>query len=186
MHLVLSKGNSAPSDCVGGSKSVLTSEGETARPIMARTSLDPINLHVGRRLSLARRARGLVQRDVAAVLGVSFQQLQKYERGINRIAPGALYRVACLLDLPVEYFFQQLPDEIVATLPRPGAPAGRPETAELAALRSDRTARDLLVAFLEIRSGELRRAILGVAVCAAAAARRSARPADIPLRDRDR
>ena len=69
---------------------------------------DPINVHVGNRLRMVRRARRLVQKELAEVVNVSFQQLQKYERGMNRIGPGALYRLACFLGVPIEFFYQDL------------------------------------------------------------------------------
>ena len=141
---------------------------------MTESGRDPINVHVGTRLRLVRRSHGLTQKQLATVIGVSFQQLQKYERGLNRVGPGALYRLACFLDVPVAFFFEDLPEEAVATLPRgqvfqvPGGLghgasfAGRGgSSADIAvlALRTDRAARRLLAAFARIEDHHFKAAI---------------------------
>ena len=64
--------------------------------------------HVGRRIRERRMVMGLSQTDLADGLGISFQQLQKYENGFNRIAAGRLYDCAQLLNVPPEYFFEGL------------------------------------------------------------------------------
>jgi transcriptional regulator with XRE-family HTH domain len=64
-----------------------------------------IDRHVASRLRLRRLEAGLSQTTLAAALGVTFQQLQKYEGAINRISAGALYQLALALDVPVQYFF---------------------------------------------------------------------------------
>jgi len=65
-----------------------------------------IDRHVASRLRLRRLEAGLSQTTLAAALGVTFQQLQKYEGAINRISAGALYQLALALDVPVQYFFR--------------------------------------------------------------------------------
>jgi transcriptional regulator with XRE-family HTH domain len=67
-----------------------------------------IDRHVASRLRLRRLEAGLSQTTLAAALGVTFQQLQKYEGAINRISAGALYQLALTLDVPVQYFFDGL------------------------------------------------------------------------------
>ncbi len=67
-----------------------------------------IDRHVASRLRLRRREVGLSQHALAAVLGVSFQQLQKYEQGTNRITAGALYKLSITLEVSVQYFFDGL------------------------------------------------------------------------------
>jgi transcriptional regulator with XRE-family HTH domain len=64
-----------------------------------------IDRHVASRVRLRRQEMGLSQGTVANALGVTFQQLQKYEGAINRISAGALYQLALTLDVPVQYFF---------------------------------------------------------------------------------
>nr|WP_209880702.1 helix-turn-helix transcriptional regulator [Azospirillum soli] len=66
---------------------------------------DVIDVHVGQRLRIARTLRGLSQGDLGAAIGLTFQQIQKYERGSNRISAGTLFRLGNALDVPVSYFF---------------------------------------------------------------------------------
>lgn len=65
-------------------------------------------IHLGERLKARRHQLNLSQGEVAARLGVSYQQIQKYERGENRIAACSLYRLAMVLDIPVAWFYQGL------------------------------------------------------------------------------
>ena len=66
---------------------------------------DPIDVAVGLRIRLSRRTRGLTQQALADAVGVSFQQIQKYERGANRVSASMLARIAQTLDLPVAELF---------------------------------------------------------------------------------
>ena len=81
---------------------------------MAETSDDrapnPVDLHVGARVRMRRRLRGVSQEKLADSLGLTFQQVQKYERGANRISASKLYEIAASLQTPVGYFFEGLAD----------------------------------------------------------------------------
>lgn len=68
----------------------------------------PVDLYVGARLRIRRKVMGLSQTQVADALGITFQQIQKYERGSNRISASKLYDAARLLQAPVSYFFEGL------------------------------------------------------------------------------
>jgi transcriptional regulator with XRE-family HTH domain len=68
-----------------------------------------VDLHVGRAIRQARAARGLTQGQVAAIAGVTYQQLHKYEQGINRVTCGRLARIASALGVPVADLFPPLP-----------------------------------------------------------------------------
>lgn len=68
-----------------------------------------IDAHVGNRLRVRRSLLGLSQEKLAEAIGLTFQQVQKYERGMNRISAGKLYEFARILSVPVSYFFDQLP-----------------------------------------------------------------------------
>jgi len=76
---------------------------------------EPIDVHVGKRLRARRLLAGLSQTAFAAKLGVSFQQVQKYENATNRISAGRLYRMARILNVPIEYFFEEFGEQ---ALPR--------------------------------------------------------------------
>lgn len=68
----------------------------------------PVDVHVGRKLKQIRTMRRLSQTDVAKQLNLSFQQIQKYEIGSNRIAASRLYELSRILDVPTSYFFEGL------------------------------------------------------------------------------
>ena len=67
-----------------------------------------VDKHVGARSRVARLEAGKSQTQVGEALGVTFQQVQKYERGTNRISAGVLYEMSQLFDLPVQFFFDDL------------------------------------------------------------------------------
>jgi len=69
-----------------------------------------VDIHVGNRVRQRRTLLGLSQEKLAAALDLTFQQVQKYERGANRIGAGRLYELARALDVPVTYFFEDLDD----------------------------------------------------------------------------
>jgi len=66
-----------------------------------------MDVHVGQRLRVRRSLLGLSQEKLADALGLTFQQVQKYERGSNRISAGRLYDLSTILDVPINYFFEQ-------------------------------------------------------------------------------
>ncbi len=72
---------------------------------------DPINIYIGRRLKSRRVELGVSQASLGAPLGLSFQQIQKYEHGTNRISAANLYRFCQSLNVPLEYFYEGLPEE---------------------------------------------------------------------------
>ncbi len=82
-------------------------------------SPNPVDLHVGKRLRLRRTLLGMSQEKLGELLDLTFQQVQKYERGVNRIGSSRLYQLARVLDVPVAYFFDGLDDA-----PKPAPPNG--------------------------------------------------------------
>lgn len=68
----------------------------------------PVDVHVGKKLKQIRILRGMTQTDVASGLNISFQQVQKYELGRNRISASKLFELARILDVPPAYFFDGL------------------------------------------------------------------------------
>lgn len=65
----------------------------------------PVDIHVGGRLRLRRKMMGLSQEELGKPVGITFQQVQKYEKGTNRIGSSRLFEFAALLNVPVSYFF---------------------------------------------------------------------------------
>jgi transcriptional regulator with XRE-family HTH domain len=75
-----------------------------------------VDIHVGQRLKKLRVKRRLSQTDLARGVKLSFQQIQKYEIGSNRIAASRLHELACLLGVKENYFFKKLPDQKITKL----------------------------------------------------------------------
>lgn len=72
---------------------------------------DPMDVHVGHRLKLRRQIHGLSQEKLADAVGVTFQQVQKYEKGSNRISCSRLYDLSRVLGVPVGWFFEDFADD---------------------------------------------------------------------------
>lgn len=68
----------------------------------------PVDVHVGQRVRMRRNQIGMSQTNLADGLGITFQQVQKYERGSNRISTSKLYEIATALGTPITYFFEDL------------------------------------------------------------------------------
>jgi transcriptional regulator with XRE-family HTH domain len=71
----------------------------------------PIDVHVGSRVRLRRTLLGMSQEKLGEALGLTFQQVQKYERGVNRIGASRLFDLARVLDVPISFFFDDMPGE---------------------------------------------------------------------------
>jgi len=70
-----------------------------------------INIYIGQRIKLRRNMLGITQKQLAQECGVTFQQIQKYEAGETRIMPERLYRLGCVLDIPVSFLFAGMPKQ---------------------------------------------------------------------------
>jgi len=78
-------------------------------PDLRSENPDPVDLHAGARLRMRRNLVGLSQGQLGKAVGLTFQQIQKYERGINRMGASRLYQMSKLLSVPVSYFFDDMP-----------------------------------------------------------------------------
>ena len=81
-------------------------------PVNRRGKPNPVDIHVGSRVRLRRTLLGLSQEKLGEAIGLTFQQIQKYERGANRISASRMYALARVLDVPVAFFFEDMPPEI--------------------------------------------------------------------------
>lgn len=93
-----------------------------------------VDIHVGGRVRLRRSALGLSQDQLGAAIGLSFQQVQKYERGANRIGASRLYEMSKILQTPISYFFENYGDSGLAedgNAPYQTDPVLKRETLEL-------------------------------------------------------
>lgn len=68
---------------------------------------NPVDIHVGKRIRLRRTILGMSQEELAKSLGITFQQVQKYEKGVNRVGSSRLFDIAQVLNVPVSFFFDE-------------------------------------------------------------------------------
>jgi transcriptional regulator with XRE-family HTH domain len=91
-----------------------------------------MDVHVGSRIRLRRTLLGLSQETLGDRIGLTFQQVQKYERGANRVSAGMLWRLGQVLDCPISFFFDDAPAGIASAPAAIDDPLLRRETLELA------------------------------------------------------
>jgi len=126
------------------------------QPPRGRDGPNPVDAHVGGRVRLRRKMLGLSQEQLGDALGISYQQVQKCERGANRIGPSRLIEMARVLDVPVTFFFDDVDPVRAPAIPEGFAeptavghdPLSQPETIELVA------------AYFEITDTKSRRCLL--------------------------
>ena len=82
------------------------------------TNNNAIDRHVGKRIRLRRTLLGMTQNQLAELLQLTFQQVQKYERGANRVSASRLWDLSQILDVEVGYFFDEMPASIKSASPR--------------------------------------------------------------------
>jgi len=116
---------------------------------------DPVDIHVGRRMRERRSLMGLSQEQLGKELGLTFQQIQKYERGINRMGSSRLYNVSQIIGVSVGWFFAGLPGETEAT---PSSENTQPITVDCDHLTKRETL-ELVRAYYRIEEGRSRRKI---------------------------
>lgn len=89
------------------------------RPTASRGSRgpNPVDVHVGGRLRLRRTLLGMSQEKLGEAIGLTFQQVQKYERGTNRVGSSRLFDISRVLDVPVGYFFEEMSEDVAKRSP---------------------------------------------------------------------
>jgi transcriptional regulator with XRE-family HTH domain len=117
----------------------------------------PVDVHVGSRVRLRRTLLGMSQEKLGEAIGLTFQQVQKYERGANRIGASRLFELSQVLDVPVAFFFDDM-SAITSGGPVPGLSAA-PEDFDSAAL-SRREILELARAFDRIKDEKVRKSVL--------------------------
>jgi transcriptional regulator with XRE-family HTH domain len=123
-----------------------------------------VDVHVGTRMRQRRTLLGMSQEKVGKAVGLTFQQIQKYERGSNRIGSSRLYEFAKVLDVPVSYFFDEMPSNALSGRPMSGrgskdfGEAGTPFEQEKDPLIKRETL-ELVRAYYKIREGRVRKRI---------------------------
>jgi transcriptional regulator with XRE-family HTH domain len=118
---------------------------------------NPIDVHVGSRVRLRRMLLGMSQEKLGEHLGLTFQQIQKYEKGINRIGASRLFDLANVLSVPVQFFYEELP--VTSTDGARGF-ADRPAESYAVEFLGSREGLELNKAFARITDPRVRRSIV--------------------------
>jgi transcriptional regulator with XRE-family HTH domain len=124
----------------------------------------PVDVHVGSRVRLRRTLLGMSQEKLGTAIGLTFQQVQKYERGANRIGASRLFDLSRVLDVPVSFFFEEMPSA-AGNERHHAAQAGgdtRPETGEPDPMAKRETL-ELVRAYYRIPDAHLRRRMFDLA-----------------------
>jgi transcriptional regulator with XRE-family HTH domain len=116
---------------------------------------NPVDAHVGHRVRLRRMLIGMSQERLGELLGLTFQQVQKYEKGINRIGAGRLYEVAGILGVPVAFFYEDVDNNALDARPRQNG-----EPPPVMEFLSSPEGLQLSLAFMRIKDVKVKRRIL--------------------------
>jgi len=118
---------------------------------------NPIDAQVGNRVRLRRMLIGMSQEKLGELLGLTFQQVQKYEKGVNRIGAGRLFQVSRILSVPIDYFYEGVVDQLPS--PAPGFAEDVPNPPVMEFLSSGEGLQ-LSLAFMRIREPKVRKRVL--------------------------
>jgi len=129
--------------------------GKTLKTVVVKKVPNPTDKHVGSRVRMRRTTLGKSQSWLADAVGLTFQQIQKYEKGTNRIGSSRLQQFANLLDVPVSFFFE----EARGALSRGKVSAAGLSTAYVSEFTSSSDGLVLIKAFMHIKDTKLRRGI---------------------------
>ncbi len=118
---------------------------------------NPVDVHVGARLRQRRTLLGMNQTKLGSSIGLTFQQVQKYEKGKNRISASRLYALSGTLDVPIEYFFSDMPTAVAASSPTlVGGRAKKPPSYEPDPMATRETL-ELVRAYYKISNPQVRK-----------------------------
>jgi transcriptional regulator with XRE-family HTH domain len=123
---------------------------------MPRLAAHPTDQHVGTKLRLRRRTLGMSQTDLGDALGLTFQQVQKYENGRNRVGASRLQHISQILQVTVEFFFEGAPHERGQLR----VPTDAPDVQYVADYLATADGLQLTKAFMQIPNAKLRRYIV--------------------------
>jgi transcriptional regulator with XRE-family HTH domain len=123
---------------------------------MTKKSPNPTDKHVGSRVRMRRMMLGMSQEKLGDALGLTFQQVQKYEKGTNRIGASRLQQIGHFLQVPVAFFFEGAP-EVAGTV---GGMSEAPSPAYVADFLATSDGLALIKAFMRIKDAKLRRRIV--------------------------
>ena len=125
---------------------------------MTKKAPNPIDKHVGSRVRMRRMMLAMSQEKLGDALGLTFQQVQKYEKGTNRIGASRLQQIAQILQVPVSFFFEGAPN--LGTTPSPDGMSEAPSPTYVSDFLATSDGLALTKAFMRIRNSKLRRRIV--------------------------
>ena len=128
-----------------------------------KKSPNPVDKHVGSRVRMRRMLVGMSQEKLGEALGVTFQQIQKYEKGTNRIGASRLHQIAASLGVPVSYLYEGAPELGES----PSGFSDAPSPAYVADFMSTSEGLQLMKAFVRIKDAKVRRRIVELAAALA-------------------
>lgn len=125
---------------------------------------NPVDIHVGQRLRMRRSLLGLSQEKLSEAIGLTFQQVQKYERGTNRISASRLYQFSKILDVPVTYFFDNIAgnDKIAANKLRYGLSDNEQDAFSGEDVLSNKETIELVRIYYSIKDPKVRKDLLNM------------------------
>lgn len=124
---------------------------------MPKKQANPIDAQVGNRVRLRRMLIGMSQERLGELLGLTFQQVQKYEKGVNRIGAGRLFEVSRILGVPIDYFYEGVNGQMPGGDATAGVTADSPPIMEFV---SSGEGLQLSLAFMRIRDPKVRKRVL--------------------------
>ncbi len=123
---------------------------------MTKKAPNPIDKHVGSRVRMRRMLVGMSQEKLGEALGLTFQQVQKYEKGTNRIGASRLHRIGTVLGVPIEFFYEGAPHANAGQAGFAEAPA----STYVSYFLSTAEGVQLMKAFLAIKDAKIRRKLV--------------------------
>jgi transcriptional regulator with XRE-family HTH domain len=122
--------------------------------MLARKKPNPTDCYVGARVRMRRLMLGMSQTSLGEALGLTFQQVQKYEKGTNRIGASRLQQISQALQVPISFFFEELP------IPAKSAAGSGPTPSQLTGFLATSEGLALVDGFVRIKSPKVRRRIV--------------------------
>ena len=118
---------------------------------------NPIDVHVGTRLRVRRKLLGMNQTKLGDAIGLTYQQVQKYERGANRISASRLFDLSRLFDVPIQFFFDDMPKAVAASSPAQGGGKAKKLPSYEPNSMTTRETLELVRAYYKIKDAEVRK-----------------------------
>jgi transcriptional regulator with XRE-family HTH domain len=142
----------------------MKSRGKGRQPGTRGGGPDPIDIHVGKRIKLRRTLLHISQEQLASDIGVTFQQVQKYESGHNRVSASRLFDISRVLNCPIAYFFEDIGPETTGDRSTPAARGNEGVTDEAVAFDVDPMQRtetlELVRSYWRLHNADLRKNVL--------------------------